>query len=71
MALIDTLESLTAFMGKGHITIHYAACIIKSKTIREFLKLCDYFSIDVMGREHIDLNIDQLEREYSGWQVCV
>lgn len=71
MALMDTLEALTASMGKGYISIHYAACIVKSGSIREFLKLCDYFSIEVIGRDDIDLKINQLEREYSGWEVCV
>lgn len=70
MALIDTLEVLTALMGKGVASIHYAACVVKCKSIREFLQLCDHFSIGVIGREYINLNIYQLEKEYSGWKVC-
>lgn len=70
MTLMDTLEVLTALMGKGVTSIHYSACFVKCKSIREFLQLCDHFSIDVIGREYINLNIDQLEKEYSGWKVC-
>lgn len=72
MTLMETLESLAVSYNKGEITLHYAACIIEAKSIKQLLELALHFNINFVDTNPItDDRLYELEKEYEGWRKSI